>query len=49
VLKTPLRIEDGVAFPFEAPGHGVELDRDALEAYEVDAAALRALDLRAAL
>lgn len=48
VLRTPLRIEDGVAFPFEAPGHGVELDLDALAPFEVDAAALRGLDLRAA-
>jgi L-alanine-DL-glutamate epimerase-like enolase superfamily enzyme len=48
VLEAPLRIEDGVAFPFDEPGHGLRLDADALAPYEVDPAALRELDTRAA-
>jgi L-alanine-DL-glutamate epimerase-like enolase superfamily enzyme len=31
-LATSLRIEDGFAIAPELPGHGVELDFDALEA-----------------
>jgi L-alanine-DL-glutamate epimerase-like enolase superfamily enzyme len=48
VLETPLRLEDGVAYPFDVPGHGLVLDRDALAPYEVDPERLRALDTRAA-
>jgi L-alanine-DL-glutamate epimerase-like enolase superfamily enzyme len=47
-IREPLRIEAGYAFPFERPGHGLELDLEALAPYEVDPETLRAIDTRAA-
>ncbi|MGI8495641.1 MAG: mandelate racemase/muconate lactonizing enzyme family protein [Pyrinomonadaceae bacterium] len=35
VLKNHLEIKNGFAIPFEAPGHGIEFDEDALKNYEV--------------
>jgi L-alanine-DL-glutamate epimerase-like enolase superfamily enzyme len=48
VLAAPMRLEHGVAYASEAPGHGVAFDRDALAAYEVDVESVRLLDTRAA-
>jgi L-alanine-DL-glutamate epimerase-like enolase superfamily enzyme len=48
VLTEPLRLEAGRAFPFARPGHGVDLDREALAPFEVDAEAVRGIDTRAA-
>jgi L-alanine-DL-glutamate epimerase-like enolase superfamily enzyme len=47
-IRAPLRIEAGYAYPFERPGHGLELDLEALAPHEVDPETLRALDTRAA-
>jgi L-alanine-DL-glutamate epimerase-like enolase superfamily enzyme len=33
VLKRALIIRDGFAYPFDAPGHGIEFDRDALDKF----------------
>jgi L-alanine-DL-glutamate epimerase-like enolase superfamily enzyme len=48
VLREPLRIEGGIAYPYERPGHGLDLDLDALAPYEIDPETLRATDTRAA-
>ena len=37
ILKTHLQIKDGFAIPFDAPGHGIEFDAEALKKYEVKA------------
>ncbi|MCE7987071.1 MAG: hypothetical protein DYG89_38350 [Caldilinea sp. CFX5] len=36
LIRTPIRIEDGYAYPPDAPGLGVELDMAAVEEYRVD-------------
>lgn len=48
VLQEPLRLENGIAYPFEAPGHGIRFDLEKLAPYEVDFAKMRQLDLRSA-
>ncbi len=48
LLREPLRIEEGLAYPYERPGHGLEIDVDALAPYEVDPETLRQTDTRAA-
>jgi L-alanine-DL-glutamate epimerase-like enolase superfamily enzyme len=48
VLQEPMRVQQGVAFPFEAPGHGIKFDFDRLSAYEFTSAQLQRLDLRSA-
>ncbi|WP_292215222.1 mandelate racemase/muconate lactonizing enzyme family protein [Mesorhizobium sp.] len=48
VLQTALRLENGVAFPFEAPGHGVVFDHEKLEPFAVDPAVLRTRNLQSA-
>ena len=35
LLKTPLRIENGFAYPPEKPGLGVEIDLDAVARYQI--------------
>lgn len=35
ILKTPIRIEDGFAYPPDAPGLGIELNLEAIAAYQV--------------
>ena len=35
VLKKTVEIKDGFAIPFDAPGHGIEFDADALDKYEI--------------
>src|SRR6185503_14750429 len=35
VLKRPVTRRDGFAIPFEAPGHGIEFDPEALEAFTI--------------
>jgi L-alanine-DL-glutamate epimerase-like enolase superfamily enzyme len=35
LLKTPLTRRDGYGIPFDAPGHGIEFDPDALERFTV--------------
>ena len=35
VLKHPVTRRDGFAIPFDTPGHGIEFDPDALEAFTV--------------
>ena len=34
VLKKTVKIKDGCAIPFDAPGHGIEFDADALDKFE---------------
>jgi len=46
--REPLRIEGGFAYPYERPGHGLDIDLDALAPYEVDSETLRQQDTRAA-
>jgi len=36
VLRSPLRIADGFAYPFQTPGHGIEFDADALARLEIE-------------
>ncbi len=36
VLKKTVEIKDGYAIPFDAPGHGIEFDEDALDKYEIE-------------
>jgi L-alanine-DL-glutamate epimerase-like enolase superfamily enzyme len=48
VLSEPMRLENGISHASAAPGHGVELDRDALAPFEVDLDDLRQLDTSAA-
>lgn len=35
ILKKTVEIKDGFAIPFDAPGHGIEFDADALDKFEV--------------
>ncbi len=35
VLKKTVEIKDGCAIPFDAPGHGIEFDEDAIDKFEV--------------
>src|SRR6185503_529737 len=35
VLKRPLARRDGYGMPFDAPGHGIEFDPEALETFTV--------------
>jgi L-alanine-DL-glutamate epimerase-like enolase superfamily enzyme len=35
VLKRPITRRDGYGIPFDAPGHGIEFDPDALERFTV--------------
>ena len=37
VLKRPLVRRDGYAYPFDAPGHGIEFNEDALASFSADA------------
>ena len=39
ILKRPLTRRDGFAIPFDAPGHGIELDPEAMERFTVSARA----------
>ena len=48
VLEEPLRLENGVAYPFDRPGHGIRFDFARLAPYRSDAEQLRKLDLRSA-
>ncbi|RWB95801.1 MAG: mandelate racemase/muconate lactonizing enzyme family protein [Mesorhizobium sp.] len=48
VLQTELRLENGVAFPFETPGHGVRFDDEKLERFAVDPASLRTRNMQSA-
>ncbi len=48
VLEEPLHLENGVAYPFESPGHGIRFDYERLAPYRLDAEQLRMLDLRSA-
>ncbi|MCA9177078.1 MAG: mandelate racemase/muconate lactonizing enzyme family protein [Planctomycetales bacterium] len=47
-LKSPLRMENGHAFPFDAPGHGVDFDDDRLAPYLIDPLTLRDRNLASA-
>ncbi|MBB4189784.1 L-alanine-DL-glutamate epimerase-like enolase superfamily enzyme [Sinorhizobium terangae] len=48
VLQTELRLENGVALPFETPGHGVEFDDEKLKPFAVDPAQLRTRNMQSA-
>jgi L-alanine-DL-glutamate epimerase-like enolase superfamily enzyme len=47
-IRRPLRIDDGFAYPYEQPGHGLDIDFDALQPYQVDSETLKQTDTRAA-
>jgi L-alanine-DL-glutamate epimerase-like enolase superfamily enzyme len=48
VLHEPLRIENGIAYPFTSPGHGIRFNHDALAPFEVTQAQLRERSLKSA-
>lgn len=48
VLNDNLRLQDGVALPFDTPGHGISFNDAALAQYEVTPAQLRARSLKSA-
>jgi len=48
VLHEGLRIENGVAYPFASPGHGVRFNDEALAPFEVAPAQLRERSLKSA-
>ncbi|MGX9182187.1 mandelate racemase/muconate lactonizing enzyme family protein [Mesorhizobium sp. BHbdii] len=48
VLQTELRLENGVAFPFDTPGHGVVFDHEKLEPFAVEPPELQKRNLQSA-
>lgn len=48
VLETPLDLRDGVARPYETPGHGIRFNQVALEPFEIDSETLRSSRLTSA-